>query len=661
MYSQIFKNDFLLSIPESFLCITCLLLLVYGVLLFRIKVKPNWKNETASQEIHTHQSRQNPGTHIERNSTGIHSRTAHAEDRRHQGVQRHTSFVPASMMESNRAPILLYNVSLLVVYTFMLTLILLWNQPVEHTIFFFYSFATDELSYYLKTLVLLGSIASILMSLEYFKQEQMNAFEYVIFIAFATFSIVLLISAYDLLSVYLTIELQSLAFYSLAACTRESEFSTEAGVKYFMLGALSSGILLFGISLVYGTTGITQLGELAIFLQGVLPQTTAAGESLTSDAGSLGLVFIIVALLFKITAAPFHIWAPDVYEGAPTSVTAVFSIIPKIGVTAILLRLASAFAGSISGESVLGVLVLSGVISIFLGALAGIGQRKIKRLLAFSSIGHVGYILLGISCGTLEGYQASVLYLLVYTVITIASFTVILSLCTQGVQPGRSGEKAHTRMPHVKAESSLVAMQNTSVHTSVSAAVSPSEHQMAKEKVELEQPIAASEAESNLSVKAKVRRIRYIADLDGLGNANPALALSFTAVLFSLAGIPPFAGFFSKLSVFFATITASMYIVSFLAVCATCISCFYYLRMVRTMFFGHLASKPSELRSALNTFKGAIFSANTMAPASHVTPPPKIDGYKAAILAICVFFLLFFFVYPSPLYMITYKVALNLV
>lgn len=539
-YSGIFQNDLLLSLPESFLCVSSLFLLLYGVLMLKVD-GTGWQADGQMQEEDT----------------------------------------------AEVSPLLLPNLAALTVFTFAFTLLMLWNQPVEHSIFFFHEFTNDSLSLYLKTFTLLASIASILISLDYFKQERMNAFEYVSFIAFATLSVLLLIGSYDLLSVYLTIELQSLALYTLAASKRESEFSTEAGLKYFMLGALSSGILLFGISLLYGATGLTQFGELAILFQGGSPAAGASG---------LGIIFIAVALLFKMTAAPFHIWAPDVYEGAPTSVTALFSMVPKIGVTAVLLRFVSILEGSDSSgltpefSAFTGILLFSGALSVLLGGIAGLSQRRIKRLLAFSSIGHVGYLLIGLSCGSLEGYQAALLYLFVYTIITLATFTLVLS-CGSRCWYAKDG-------------------------------TGPS-------------------------------RVRYIADFAGLGRFHPLLGVSFTVALFSLAGIPPFAGFFSKLSVFFAAISFPPYkeglgyLVSLLAVCATCISAFYYLRIVRTLFFGHTGGSVKTIWSASQ-------------PDRTTGPPIEIDGCKSALLAICVFFLAFFFVYPSPLLMIAYKIALSL-
>ena len=507
MYSHIFQNDLLLSLPESFLCVSSLTLLLYGVLFV------------------------------------------------HQGRSAH---------------ILLYNVSMITVYVLLLTLGMVCNAPVQDGIYFLHSFTNDDLGFYLKILVLLSSIASILISIQFFDQEGINAFEYAIFVLFATLSVMLLIASYDLLSVYLTVEIQSLALYSLAATRRDSEFCTEAGLKYFMLGALSSGILLFGISVLYGSTGLTHLGELSLLFSASEYDTHTS----VHNTASLGMACIGIALLFKISAAPVHIWAPDVYEGAPTSVTSLLSIVPKLGVTAIILRIVCT---QNEATSITSLLMFSGVLSIFIGGVSALAQRRIKRLLAFSSIGHIGYLLIGIACASLEGYQACLLYLWIYVIINLASFTCILSCASHK------------------------------------------------------------------------HRLRYIADLGGLAQSNPVLAVSLSITLFSLAGIPPFAGFFSKLYVFFAAMSAYAYMVCVLAVCATCIAAFYYLRMVRTIFFGHHYH-------AFNTSKGIpeVRNARTLGP------PTEIDGYKSAILGMCVFFLMFFFIYPSPLISITYKVALSL-
>jgi len=357
---------------------------------------------------------------------------------------------------------------------------------------------------------------------------------------------------------YLTIELQSLCFFVLAASKRNSEFSTEAGLKYFILGAFSSGILLFGCSMIYGFTGVTNFEELAKILTGL----SLLNNSYSSSGLVLGLIFVAVGFLFKLTAVPFHQWAPDVYEGSPTSVTAFFALTPKIAIFGVFLRLFfyCFYDLMIPWQKLLFVCSLG---SMLLGSLGAMSQKKIKRLLAFSSIGHIGYMLIGMTCGTVEGIQALLLYLVIYVFMTLNVFAVLLSLKEEG----------------------------------------------------------------------KDIRIKYISDLGLLGKTNPLLAFTLSLTMFSLAGIPPLAGFCSKFYIFFAALGSSLYVLAFAGVISSVISCFYYIRIIKIIYF----EKPS-----------------------YWVGYQQIDSEKALLLALSTFFIAFFFVYPSPLFIMTSQISLSL-
>jgi len=720
-FSQIFQNDLLLSLPETFLCLSSLLLLLYGVLFLKVD-KNGWQaggtltfspgSKGSSLSALASRDRRRGWKDGQRgNGIGLKGweRGKASEGSDHPPLAMSLPSQPLSQLPSSGSeekssaqisPLLLRNVTLLTVFTFVFTLFIQWSQPVESCMFFFHSFTHDPLAFYLKTLTLLAAIATLLMSLDYFRQECMNAFESVVFIAFATLAVLLLIGSSDFLSVYLSIEFLSLSLYTLAASKRESEFSTEAGLKYFMLGAFSSGLLLFGISLLYGATGLTQFGELSIFFYNpegapdvVVPTQLSSPLREVTGGATLALVFIAVALLFKMTAAPFHVWAPDVYEGAPTSVTALFSMVPKIGVTAVCLRLVSLLVQGegvqgegVQGEGVqgggvapgvwegpstpeasvvTGIFLFAGLLSVLLGGIAGLSQRRIKRLFTFSSIGHVGYLLIALSCGSLEGYQASLLYLLVYTVITLAVFTILL--CLGGGSPLRNA-----------------------------APLKPAALVMGQKREENQNILAPRRRGEGLGEglgkhgSEGPNRVRYIADFAGLGRFHPLLAISFSVALFSLAGLPPFAGFFSKVSVFFAALSSPPslpqgwgYLVCLLAVCATCISAFYYLRLVRTLFFGGARGRgglkkligpqapspqsafPAVMQKQEGVGRkweevGSGGGSQALLPLDPSVPPVVIDRYKSALLSFSVCFLAAFFIYPSPFVMMTYKIALSL-
>lgn len=372
-----------------------------------------------------------------------------------------------------------------------------------------------------------------------------------------------LVSSSDFISMYLAVELQSLCFYVIAAIKRNSEFSTEAGLKYFLLGAFSSGLLLFGCSLIYGFTGVTNFSELAKIFTGGTEGILLSTSSL--PACELGMVFLLVGFLFKIAAAPFHMWSPDVYEGAPTSVTAFFMITPKAAILAVFLRifLESFYDFFLSWQSLV---ILASMSSLVIGSLAALSQTKIKRLLAFSSIGHVGYLLAGFACGTIEGIQALLIYLVVYIVMNINMFAFLL--CS--------------------------VRRDTSYSTS---------------------------------------RIKYITDLSYLAKTNPILALTFTITMFSMAGIPPLAGFYSKAYLFFATMSSGLYSLAIFGVLTSVLSCFYYIRLVKIIYF--------EVPKTWCSYT-------------------QVPSQNALTLGLSLFFILFLMMYPSPLHLITHKVSLVL-
>ncbi len=339
-------------------------------------------------------------------------------------------------------PILTHSIGYLSIQSLLITLFLIINSPSAGSlsvVIFNNVLIIDDFTIFVKTIVLLGALATILISFNYTLNQKMSARinEYMVLILFSTLSMLLVISSFDLISMYLAIELQSLSFYVLAAFQRNNEFSTEAGLKYFILGAFTSGLLLFGESLIYGFTGLTNFEELTKLLA-VLPETTNILSLTTNSVEGLnilnlmyievvhiGLFFIIIAFLFKISAVPFHLWTPDVYEGAPTSVTAFFSITPKIAILALLLRLCMyTFYDLI--EAWQNIIIFSAFLSMFIGTLGAINQNKIKRLFAYSSIAHVGYLLISLATGTIESIEALLIYAVLYVLVITNTFSIIL-------------------------------------------------------------------------------------------------------------------------------------------------------------------------------------------------------------------------------------------
>jgi NADH-quinone oxidoreductase subunit N len=372
--------------------------------------------------------------------------------------------------------------------------------------------------------------------------EKQQKFEYSILILLSTAGMLMLISAADLIALYLGLELMSLSLYVVAAIDRDNVRSTEAGLKYFVLGALSSGMLLYGASLIYGFTGTVSF----------------AGIAKASGQGGLGLVFGLVFLFagfcFKISAVPFHMWTPDVYEGAPTPVTAFFAAAPKVAGIAMFVRATIvAFPGVVSQWQQ--IVVFVAIASMALGAFAAIGQSNIKRLMAYSSIGHMGFALVGLAAGTQEGVQGVLVYVAIYLTMTLGAFACILAMRRDG------------------------------------------------------------------------RMVEGIADLAGLARSNPTLAFFLAMLLFSLAGIPPLAGFFAKFYVFLAAIKAGLFTLAVIGVVTSVVGAYYYLLIVKIMYFDEptkaFEPMPNELRAVL----GVTGLFNLL---YFVYPGPLVEAASAA-------------------------------
>jgi NADH-quinone oxidoreductase subunit N len=372
------------------------------------------------------------------------------------------------------------------------------------------AFVVDSFARLMKILVLLGSAAAVVLSVHFMKAERIERFEYPVLILLATLGMLMMVSANDMIALYLGLEMQSLALYVVAAIDRDSTRSSEAGLKYFVLGALSSGMLLYGMSLIYGFTGSTNFEVIAGHL----------GEAGASLGLIFGLVFLLAGLAFKVSAVPFHMWTPDVYEGAPTPVTAFFAAAPKIAGMAVFMRVVIQPFPAITADWQQ-IVVFIAIASMALGAFAAIGQTNIKRLLAYSSIGHVGYALVGLAAGTPEGVRGVIVYLIIYLAMTLGTFGCILTM------------------------------------------------------------------------RRRDGAVEEIADLAGLARTNRPMAFVLAVLMFSLAGIPPLAGFFAKYFVFLAAIQAGLVALAVIGVVLSVVGAYYYLRIVKLMFFDE-AVEPFE-------------------------------------------------------------------
>ena len=413
--------------------------------------------------------------------------------------------------------------------------VILYLLPSGKLVSFNGSFVVDNFARFLKILALAGSAAAIVLSLDYAKQERQQRFEYSVLIVLSTLGMMMLISAADLIALYLGLELMSLPLYVVAASHRDSLRSTEAGLKYFVLGALSSGMLLYGASLVYGFTG-------TVSFAGIAQAATNGGIGLI-----FGLVFLFAGFCFKVSAVPFHMWTPDVYEGAPTPVTAFFAAAPKVAGIAMFVRATIVAFPGITAQWQQ-IVVFVAIASMLLGSFAAIGQRNIKRLMAYSSIGHMGFALVGLAAGTTEGVQGVLLYMAIYLTMTLGVFAVILSM------------------------------------------------------------------------RRSTGMVESIDQLAGLARTNPTAAFFMAMLLFSMAGVPPLAGFFAKFYVFLAAIKAGLYILAVIGVLASVVGAYYYLAIIKIMYFDDAVEgfypTPVELK---------------------------------VVLAVCGLFNVLFFLYPGPL------------
>ena len=399
-------------------------------------------------------------------------------------------------------------VSYLTIASLAFTSALVLNQPSEVIKVFNDSYIIDQFSILMKVLTLLFCIMVLVSSKEYLKVNNMDKIEYPIIILFSSLGMILMISSYDLIVFYLGLELQSLSLYILASFKSDDKKSNEAGLKYFILSALATGLLLYGSSLIYGFSGSTNF---EIISNNLTKLNTGA---------VFGLVFIIVGLSFKISAVPFHMWTPDVYEGSPTSVTSFFAIVPKIAALSVFIRFMYVpFINVIDQWQT--IIIFLAIGSMILGAVAAIGQNNLKSLIAYSTIGHMGYALAGVSVGTNTGIQSAIIYLIIYLIMNLGFFGCLLM--------------------------------------------------MKRENVFYES----------------------INDLSGLSKNHPILSLSFLVIFFSLAGIPPLAGFFAKFYIFMAVIESKMYALAIIGLLTTVVSAFYYLRIIKIIYFDK-PKKPYE-------------------------------------------------------------------
>lgn len=407
----------------------------------------------------------------------------------------------------------------------------------------------DDYSRFSQLLILIAAALCILLAMDWSRREDLRRFEFPLLMLFSVVGMMLMVSASSLMTLYVGVELMSLPIYVLAAFSRDNLRSAEAGLKYFVLGALASGLLLYGISLTYGFSGATEFSTVSI----------ALSDPLRVSAGVVvGLVFILAGLAFKVSAVPFHMWTPDVYEGAPTPITAFMGTAPKVAAMSLLVRVLDGPFGHLIGQWQLLVTIVA-VASMLLGSLAAIGQKNIKRLMAYSSIGHMGYALIGLAAGSSQGVRGVMIYLTTYVFMNVGSFAVILGMRRNG------------------------------------------------------------------------RLVEGIADLAGLGRTDPARAMWLAIFMFSMAGIPPFAGFWGKYFIFAAAVQSGLWTLAIIGVLTSVIGAFYYIRIVKLMYFDEAApafdTMPPSLSfaaAATGLFTGLFF----------VFPAPIVAAAEAAARAL---------------------------
>ena len=399
---------------------------------------------------------------------------------------------------------IVYNLS---IFILVITVPLILNVPFsEELLIFNDGYKIDYLSNFIKILIVISTLFVLLTSSQYLKSIKIYDVEYPILILSSILGMMVMVSSNDLIVFYIGLELQSLALYVLASFNRDNELSSESGLKYFVLSALSSGLLLYGCSLVYGFSSSTNFSQISF------------NYNQSAQGVIFGMVFILVGLAFKISAVPFHMWAPDVYQGSPTSVTLFFAILPKIAALTVFIRfLYTPFVNLIDQWQT--IIIFLSIASMLFGAVAAIGQKNLKRLIAYSSISHMGYALAGLTTGTNEGIQSSVSYISIYLVMNLAFFSCIFML------------------------------------------------------------------------KREDKYYENLEDLSGLSKNHPLLSFSFLIVLFSLAGIPPMAGFFAKFYVFMAVIEQSMFFLAIVGLLASVVAAFYYLRIIKVIYFDNEVEK----------------------------------------------------------------------
>ena len=382
-------------------------------------------------------------------------------------------------------------------------------------------YVSDAFTKFTKLLVVAGAAFGVLLAMDWNAKQGIAKFEYPVVLLLATVGMMIMLSANDLIALYLGLELMSLSLYIIAAFDRDNGRSSEAGLKYFVLGALASGLLLYGASLIYGFAGTTNFDRIA----------DAISSADTMPFGLvIGLVMVLAALAFKVSAVPFHMWTPDVYEGAPTPGTAFFASAPKVAALGLLARVAAGPFGDMADQWQQ-VIILCSLASMILGALAAIGQKNIKRLMAYSSIGHVGYALMGLAVGSELGMRALLVYIAIYLFTNVGAFAVLVALRRNG------------------------------------------------------------------------QSLEKVDDLAGLGRTDPAMALAMTLFMFSMAGIPPLAGFFGKYFVIGAAIQGGFITLAVVGVLSSAVSAYYYLRVIKVMYFdnstGALDARPASLSIVL--------------------------------------------------------------
>jgi NADH-quinone oxidoreductase subunit N len=416
---------------------------------------------------------------------------------------------------------------------------LVLQQPTQGATLFGGAFIDDGFGRFMKLLALGASAAAIILSIDDFRDHKVLKFEYPVLILLATAGMMMMISAGDLLALYLGLELQSLSLYVVAAFRRDDVKSSEAGLKYFVLGALSSGMLLYGVSLIYGFTGTIRFNEIAEIARGT--------NALANIGLVFGLVFLLVGIAFKVSAVPFHMWTPDVYQGAPTPVTAFFSAAPKVAAMALLVRVVmSAFPG-IAGQWQQIVAFLA-IASMLLGAFAAIGQTNIKRLLAYSSIANVGFALVPLVTNSKEGVEGVLIYMAIYVVMTLGSFACVIAM------------------------------------------------------------------------RRDDGGVEEIDQLAGLAQRNLPLAAALAALMFSLAGIPPLAGFWAKFYGFLPAIKGGWYTLSVIGVLASVVGAYYYLRIVKVMFF----DEPAQAFLPVRAKVGAVIALSALFVTLFVVVPSPL-------------------------------------